>query len=495
MHFTGQQLALTLAAQGTVLLSCGRARQARLLAFGGMLSLAASFLLALSAIVLPAGHGIATAGITALALLFNAWWFKRQRGLAAGTLHPVASAIAVAAFVLGIGWLERTAGAHFAPWLALAALGFAFVPLAEFALIAQVMLPIGVAKWAEALLPACLPAPLDSTVLIACGIALAHWWPRMRRFDPVLRMVAEAVAALASVAVALMWLRRSLPGAEAMIAASLLGIAWILGARLSRAPYLSLAGLAFTISTVVDFGELQSTSHWAVALIPVANVAAVGWIFRGRKIGVVKVAHLGIPATAVMLLCWSWSHIPMEWRTLFYAAAAAVTALTGARRREPALSWAAFALGAFATVLFLSRIEIPGEWRDVAALLVFAASCRLARKVWPAEPMLDAAPFIAWSTVLGITAWATVHHTLPSLTVAWSLLASAFFAAGLALRDRQYRLGGLALLGIAVGRVFFVDVWALGALGRTLSFIVLGVVLLVIGYAYNRFEEKLRQWF
>jgi uncharacterized membrane protein len=42
--------------------------------------------------------------------------------------------------------------------------------------------------------------------------------------------------------------------------------------------------------------------------------------------------------------------------------------------------------------------------------------------------------------------------------------------------------------------VFFVDVWAFNPVYRILSFIVLGVVLLLVGYFYNRFEEKLRRW-
>ena len=500
-HLTGQQLALTFAAQGTVLLSCGKARQGRLLGIGGMLSLGASFLLALAGLLVFAGpHSIATAGITALALLFNAWWFKRQRGLDSGALHPVASAIAGAALILGIGWLEKIAGAHTAAWMAGVAFAFAFVPFAEFALLAQALLPFAVAEWAGPLLPdgtvlfAGVRLPIDSTILLACGIALAHWWPRARRFDPALRMVAEAVAALSSVAVALIWLRHEFPGTDGMTAASFVGIAWILAARFTRAGLLSYAGLAFTLSAVADFAQLQAASHWAVALLPVLNVAALGWVFRRHEIAGLKVAPISIPAAAFMLLCWSWSHIPMSWLTLFYAGTAGVIALLGARRRETALSVTALALGTLATALFWVRIGFPGEWRNVGALLLFAAACRLSRKLWPADPMLSAAPAVAWSTVVGITAWVTWHHTLPSLTVAWSLLAFGFFAAGLALRDRHYRLGGLALLGLAVARVFFVDVWAFDALWRILSFIVLGVVLLVIGYAYNRFEEKLRQW-
>ena len=43
-------------------------------------------------------------------------------------------------------------------------------------------------------------------------------------------------------------------------------------------------------------------------------------------------------------------------------------------------------------------------------------------------------------------------------------------------------------------RVFFVDVWVFDPVYRIVSFIVLGLVLLVVGYCYNRLEEKLRRW-
>jgi uncharacterized membrane protein len=469
-----------------------------------MLSLAASFLLALAGVAVfepsPGSHDVTTAGLTALALLFNAWWFKRQRALAPDVLHPTASAIAAAAFILGLGWLERIAPAHTATWLALGALGFTVVPFAEFAIIAQALLPFGVAKWAGPILSdgtaqlTGAAMPLDSTIILTCAIALAHWWPRARRFDPALRNVAEAVAAFCSATVAVLWQRQSFHGSQAMMAASVLGIGWVLAARFTRAPFLSLAGLVFSMVAVGDFAQFQATSHWAVALLPIANVAAVGWIYRRHE-----PARLWLPVAALMFLGWSWAHIHEEWRALFFAAAAAAAALVGAHRREPALSRTALALGALATILFWSRIlpdsGMPDALRDISALLVFAAACRVSRRLWPADPMLAAAPFIAWNTVLGITAWMTLHYTLPSLTLAWSLLALAFFAAGLVLRDRHYRLGGLALLGLAVARVFCVDVWAITALWRTVSFIVLGVVLLAVGYAYNRFEEKLRRWF
>ena len=489
-HFTGQRLALTFAAQGTVLLSCGRARQGRLLEIGGLLSLAACFLLALGGIVFSTPHAFATVGITALALLFNAWWFKRQRVLAAAQLHPVASVFAVAAFVLGFAWLENVAGMHTAAWCAVAALGLAFVPVAEFALLSQALLPVAVAKWNLQLLTGHPLQPLDSTLILASSIGLALWWPRNNRFNAVLSKIAEGVAAGCAVVTALLWLHWRLSGTEVMTASAIVGIAWMISARAAGAVLLSFAGLAFTATTFAEFILMQSGAHWAVALLPIAHIIAVGIIFKRHE-----AARVCIPIAALMLLPWSWTHIPDEWLALFYATVASASAVLGALRRKAMLSWIALALGGLATGLFWLQLDVPNAWRNVTALILFASACRISRKLWPAEPVLGFASAVAWSTVAGLTAWVTEHNLLPSLTVAWSLLALGFFAAGLVLRDRQYRLGGLALLGLSVGRVFFVDVWAFEAVFRILSFIVLGLVLLVVGYAYNRFEEKLRQWF
>jgi uncharacterized membrane protein len=47
---------------------------------------------------------------------------------------------------------------------------------------------------------------------------------------------------------------------------------------------------------------------------------------------------------------------------------------------------------------------------------------------------------------------------------------------------------------LAIARVFLVDVWQFDTLLRIVSFLVLGAVLLVLGFFYNRWTEKLRRW-
>jgi uncharacterized membrane protein len=73
-------------------------------------------------------------------------------------------------------------------------------------------------------------------------------------------------------------------------------------------------------------------------------------------------------------------------------------------------------------------------------------------------------------------------------------MALVLFIFGMAVRERVYRWMGLAVLGCSLGRVVFVDVWNLHVIYRVLSFMALGVVLLVLGFIYNRYQEKIKEW-
>jgi uncharacterized membrane protein len=80
------------------------------------------------------------------------------------------------------------------------------------------------------------------------------------------------------------------------------------------------------------------------------------------------------------------------------------------------------------------------------------------------------------------------------LAICWALLATLLFCGGLVMRCRPYRLIGLYWLAAAVLHVLFIDVMKMETLGRILSFIVLGLVLLTLGFLYNRFQEIIRKF-
>jgi uncharacterized membrane protein len=75
-----------------------------------------------------------------------------------------------------------------------------------------------------------------------------------------------------------------------------------------------------------------------------------------------------------------------------------------------------------------------------------------------------------------------------ALSVLWAIIGSVATVAGLRLGRGSLRLFGLALLGIVTLKVFIFDLAALDIAYRVLSFVALGVLLLVAAYLYGRLQ-------
>ena len=231
-----------------------------------------------------------------------------------------------------------------------------------------------------------------------------------------------------------------------------------------------------------------------------------------------RTGHLDAPGPMVskfyeavavaLVVVWGFDQVPEAWRIPFFCALGAVLVVAGASRRnaEAIRTGMIFALAGVAVfwlgeVSGLTGLFAPARPRfnDLLAILAFAGAWRLGRKLAidpgliPDSARLFLPPLLAASVWLWTTRWSEAGQTVP-VTVAWSLLALTLFFAGLGLRERSYRLAGLAVLALAVGRVFLFDVWRFETVGRILSFLVLGAVLLLLGYLYNRFGTKLREW-
>jgi hypothetical protein len=80
------------------------------------------------------------------------------------------------------------------------------------------------------------------------------------------------------------------------------------------------------------------------------------------------------------------------------------------------------------------------------------------------------------------------------VTVAWAVEAVAVFIFALWVGQRSFRLTGLGLLLLCVGKIVVVDIWGLAPRDRYLTFIVLGTLLLFVSYLYSRYREALRQY-
>jgi len=80
------------------------------------------------------------------------------------------------------------------------------------------------------------------------------------------------------------------------------------------------------------------------------------------------------------------------------------------------------------------------------------------------------------------------------VTVAWGMEGVAVFLLALALNERSFRLTGLALLMLCVGKIMVIDAWRLAPRDRYLTFIVLGLALLGVSFLYTRYRETIRQY-
>jgi uncharacterized membrane protein len=93
-----------------------------------------------------------------------------------------------------------------------------------------------------------------------------------------------------------------------------------------------------------------------------------------------------------------------------------------------------------------------------------------------------------------LTAMLAVEVRIGMVTLAWGLEAVAVFLLALAVKERSFRLSGLGLLLVCVGKIILRDVWGLPPRDRYLTFIVLGTALLLVSYLYTRYRDILRQY-
>jgi uncharacterized membrane protein len=129
----------------------------------------------------------------------------------------------------------------------------------------------------------------------------------------------------------------------------------------------------------------------------------------------------------------------------------------------------------------LRRMEDDGPPRNsFLSLLVFADR--------RPEQIFFFIPFIL------LTALLAVDLRSGLVTLAWGVEAVGVFSLALWVKERSYRLSGLGLLLLCVGKIVLRDVWGLAPRDRYLTFIVLGSALLAVSYLYTRFRHVLRQY-
>jgi hypothetical protein len=80
------------------------------------------------------------------------------------------------------------------------------------------------------------------------------------------------------------------------------------------------------------------------------------------------------------------------------------------------------------------------------------------------------------------------------VTVSWGIEGLLIILLALAVQERSFRLTGLGLLLLCVGKIMAMDVWGLQARDRYITLIIVGSALLLVSYLYSRYRETIRQF-
>ncbi len=80
------------------------------------------------------------------------------------------------------------------------------------------------------------------------------------------------------------------------------------------------------------------------------------------------------------------------------------------------------------------------------------------------------------------------------VTMAWGIEAVVVFLFALVVRERSFRLTGLGLLLLCVGKILALDVWLQNKSDRFVTFIILGISLLLVSFLYTRYSEAIKRY-
>jgi uncharacterized membrane protein len=94
--------------------------------------------------------------------------------------------------------------------------------------------------------------------------------------------------------------------------------------------------------------------------------------------------------------------------------------------------------------------------------------------------------YVNWTTIAGASGQYRV-----GLSIVWGLFALALVVYGIRKKKKYIRLAAIVLFVATILKLFVYDLAEAGTITKTVSFISLGAILLLVSYLYNRYKEIL----
>jgi uncharacterized membrane protein len=531
--FAGLQLALILAAESVILLMLGHARKNWILLAGAYLAAGLSVGWGMDGMREHEPKGLYLGmGLGAL-MLWNVLWAHWQPPQSAirNSQSPIQAALLRAeptyfSILALLIWLvatwDNTDRANFPLILAteglLLTLSIYVLRVREIALLAQAYLALAQLFWLGhfVLGPAHPPPWWNPVLLIVITLALSHWWQKQKVLESRSQfgLFCQGLYALAIVGVLYLWLSQQVEAPSWLALTSLLALGLTAYGVLTRAWFVAAFGQIFILISGAQFVMqlTQTKPPWPLPLAPIAalsllSLATVKW-FQSKPDAT---GHVGAPLLEIALvyrwlalamsIWWVCEYIPARERIWLLALLGTWAFIwAGLRRnRESLLFSAAYNLAAL-VLFWLPLVEpSPVYWPNLVVIVLLLAQRQVARRVpdrYPLASEVHGTVIIIGGLSLWrfLTLWIEETASGSYLTAGWSAFALVLFTAGIVLRERMYRWLGLAVLAWTLGQIVIIDVWKLEPVYRVLSFMALGIVLLVLGFIYNKYQEKIREW-
>jgi hypothetical protein len=113
---------------------------------------------------------------------------------------------------------------------------------------------------------------------------------------------------------------------------------------------------------------------------------------------------------------------------------------------------------------------------------------------WLAALVRHPEQFMFFAPVVLLTLMLALKMRAGMVTVAWGIEGVLIVLLALAVNERSFRLTGMILLLVCVGKIMVRDAWGLAARDRYITFIILGAALLLVSFLYSKYRETIRQF-
>ena len=102
---------------------------------------------------------------------------------------------------------------------------------------------------------------------------------------------------------------------------------------------------------------------------------------------------------------------------------------------------------------------------------------------------------ILWIASSELISWLDMADSTQSyklgISILWGIYALLLISLGIWKNKKYLRIGAIALFSITLLKLFLYDISHLDTISKTVVFLSLGILLLIISFLYNKFKHKI----